>query len=226
VLYALDVAQPVPTLVGRLGITVPDGVALDKRVVFPFWDRPIPQLTKHPSLQGLRDGRLTPVLAHPAPLVRSDPMPDGVQATALLTTTRDGWIERGGPLESGVPVYDPEIDGAGPVDLAIALQLIPGKGVVRTGKNPARVVVIGDGDVFTNALLGDGPGNATLALEMIHWLAGADNRVASVGARKGRVRRLALTKEQMGSVRWLSMGFLPFLVALIGFVVRFGRRGR
>jgi ABC-type uncharacterized transport system involved in gliding motility auxiliary subunit len=65
-----------------------------------------------------------------------------------------------------------------------------------------------------------------LALEMVHWLAGADARVSSVGARRHKVRRLAISTQQLETIRWLSLAFLPILVGLIGFGVRWGRRGR
>ena len=121
---------------------------------------------------------------------------------------------------------EPDIDGAGPVHMALATEVRPGRGLVRTGKRPARIFTVGDSDFLSNGLLSDGPGNVTFTLDVVHWLAGADLRVASVGARKKRVRRLAITKEQLGTLRWLSMGFLPVLVGIVGFAVRTNRRGR
>jgi hypothetical protein len=223
---AADVGNPLPQIASRLGISLIDGVAMDKRVVFPFWDRPIPRIRSHPTTAGLRDNRLIPVLAHAAPLHVADPSPDGVKVSALLTTSRDGWAERGGALEGGAPRYDPDIDGAGPVTLAVAVQLIPGRGIVRAGRPPARVVVVGDVDAFTNQIIGDGPGNIAFALDVVHWLAGADRRVATGGMRRGKVRRLALTKQQTGTLQWVSLGILPTFFGLMGFLVAASRRGR
>jgi ABC-type uncharacterized transport system involved in gliding motility auxiliary subunit len=87
-------------------------------------------------------------------------------------------------------------------------------------------MVVGDSDFLGNNLFAEGPGNSTLALDAVHWLSGADIRVASVGARKQKVRRLAISKEQLENLRFVSMGVLPFLVGLLGLAVRFGRRGR
>jgi hypothetical protein len=226
VFITLDPGIPVPDLLARIGISMPSGVALDRKVVFPFWDRPIARVKQHMTTEGLREGKLAPVLAHAAPLMAIQPPPDGVDTTPVLTTSRDGWVERGGSLEGGAPIYEPEIDGPGPVYMALASEIRPGRGLVRTGKRSARILVVGDSDFISNGMLSDGPGNVTFTLDAMHWLAGADLRVASVGARKRRVRRLAITKEQLGSLRWLSMGFLPLLVAVIGFAVRSSRRGR
>ena len=225
-MIALDPNAPVPGLIDRFGVGVPSGVALDTQVVFPFWDRPIPQIQSHQVTQGLRSANLTPVLSHVAPIVVSDPMPDGVRVTSVLKTGRSGWIERGGVLRKGAPVFEPEFDQQGPVDLAVAVEIRPGAGWVRPGKPMARVLVVGDSDFLTNAILSSGPGNRTFVLDSVHWLAGSDTRVASVGARRQKVRRLSITQEELGGLRWVSMGILPSIVALIGFAVRMRRRGR
>ena len=90
----------------------------------------------------------------------------------------------------------------------------------------ARVLVVGDSDFLSNSLVSAGPGNSTFALDAVHWLAGSDTRVASVGARRPKVRRLSISQEQLAGLRWLSMGLLPTVVAFFGFAVRIRRRGR
>jgi len=225
-LLAVDPGTPVPNILTRMGVGVPSGVALDTQVVFPFWDRPIPRIQSHEMTQGLRAGKLTPVLSHVAPLTVTDPLPDGIRVSSVLRTSRSGWIERGGELRNGAPSYDVGLDELGAVDLAIAVQIRPGAGWVRIGKPVARVLVVGDSDFLSNGLFSGGPGNGTFALDAVHWLSGADARVASVGARRQKVRRLAITQEQLGSLRWISMGILPGLIVLLGFAVRMSRRGR
>jgi hypothetical protein len=225
-MFAVEPDRAVPDLLVRLGVGVPGGVAMDEKVMFPFWDRPIPVIRKHGITEGLMASKLSPVLAHVAPLSLNQPLPTGVKASSVLVTSRRGWIERGGELVAGAPRFDEGIDGKGPVDMAVALELRPGSDWVRAGKPPARVLVIGDSDFLGNHLFIDGPGNSTLALDAVHWLAGADLRVASVGARRQKTRRLAISKNQLETLRWVSLGVLPVLVGLFGFAVRFGRRGR
>ena len=41
-----------------------------------------------------------------------------------------------------------------------------------------------------------------------------------------KVRRLALTQEDKGMLRWLSIGFMPLLVGLMGIGSQLSRRGR
>ena len=225
-LVALDPEAVAPDLLGRLGIGLAGGVASDRRVVFPFWDRPIVVVRSHPVTTSLSQSKLVPVLSHIAPLIVAPTPPKRVQIRPVLTTSRDGWIERGGALRNGAPVYDEGIDGQGPVNLAVAVQIRPGSELVSVGGSTARALVVGDSDFLSNRLFSDGPGNATLSLEAIHWLAGSDGRLSSVGARRHKVRRLAISTQQLGTIRWLSLAFLPLLVAFIGVCVRFGRRGR
>jgi len=223
---AVDPGGAVPTLIERVGVGVPSGVASDRRVVFPFWDRPIPALHSHAVTTSLKEASLTPVLAHIAPLVVAKALPSGVRVQQVLSTSRDGWIERGGELRNGAPVYDEGIDGAGPVSLAVAAEARPGSELVRSGKPPARVFIVGDSDFLSNGLFSDGPGNSTLSLEVVHWLAGSDSRVSSVGARKHKARRLAISSQQLGTIRWVSLAMLPCFVGLLGLCVRWGRRER
>ncbi len=228
-LVAVDVGTPVPELVGRLGITVPEGVALQPEMQVPYRDRPIPRYRKHAITAALAEDRVATVLAHPAPLLVPASLPAGVRASLLLETSRDGWIDRGGAVVAGGAVYEPEIDGEGPVALATALEIQPGTGLVRSGQPRGRVVVIGDGDAFSNALIGETPGNAVWAVNAVHWLAGEDRRLgATLGTvgKAAKVRRLALTQDDLGRLRWLSIGLMPFIVAVIGLLAQLSRRGR
>jgi len=225
----LDVGVPVPAFLRRLGVNVLEGVALQPEMQVPYRDRPIPRYKSHAITSGLLDEQISTVLAFPAPLQLVDPFPEGVAASVVLQTTRDGWIDRGGTLEGGGAVFEPGLDSPGPVDLAVAIDLRPGGGIVRPGRPAARVFVSGDSDQFANVLLGEGPGNAAFALNVIHWLAGDDRRLGVVqGAvgRSTRSRRLAVTEEDTRVINGVALGLMPMLVALLGIITWFSRRGR
>jgi len=226
VLFAVDVGTPVPSLLDRLGVRVPDGVVADKTVLYPYPDRPLVRYKSHSITRELREDGLITAVAHAAPVSLADPLPDGVKSARVLTTDRTGWIDRGGALDGGNNIYEPEIDGAGPADIAVALQLQPGQGIVRSSKGLGRVLVVGDGDVFTNSLLAEYPGNVPFALNAIHWLAGQDLRLGVSAGRVTKSRRLAITKEETGVLQAISLGLMPSLVLLLGIGVWNSRRGR
>ncbi len=229
VLFAIDVGTPVPVLFDRLGVRIPEGVALQPEMQVPYRDRPIPRYKSHPITADLSANKLTTILAHPAPVQVAAPPPEGLRVSPVLVSSREGWIDRGGKVVGGAAVYEPTIDGAGPVDMAVALELQPGKGLVRSSKTAARILIVGDGDAFTNAMLAEGPGNGAFAVNSVHWLTGEDRRLGvdtgGVG-RAAQVRRLALTEEEMGMVRLICLGFMPIVVLLIGIGTWFTRRGR
>ena len=224
-LVLLDVGSPVPRLVERLGISVPEGIVMDVRRVYPYNDRPLPVYRSHVITRDLLDDELITVLAHVAPLKTAQPAPEGVRYSTLLRTGRRGWIERGGALERGMAVFEAELDAEGPVDMALAVDLTPGRSLVQRGQLPGRVVVVGDADLMTNALISEGPGNATFIVNSARWLVGDDARLSVVG-RPTRVRRLALTEEDTAMIRWMAMGLMPLCVFLLGAAVWGYRRGR
>jgi hypothetical protein len=222
-LFSVEPGTPVPGLLGRFGVAVPDGIVLDKLLVFPYPDRPVPRYKNHPITKDLSDASLVTVVSRAAPLQTDVPAREGVRATTLLETSRDGWIERGGAEQGGQAAYDPNIDGQGPATMAVALDIGPDSGLVK--KKAGRVVVLGDSDMVTNGLLAEGPGNETFIVNTIRWLVGDEGRLSIVG-RPSSVRRLTLTAEDLGKVRWLALSLGPILAIVLGAGVWSARRGR
>lgn len=210
----VDPGRPAPLLLDHLGIRIPAGGVHDTVNVYPYDDRPLLTYGKHPITEELAAGSLATVVSSAAP-VAHEPR-DGVAVARLLGTSRAGWIERGTERPA---VFDPAVDGAGPVDVAVAVQ------VGRAGAQPGRVLVVGDGDVVTDAILADGPGNATFLVNGLRWLLGGDDRMSLV-ARPGHIRRIALSGAQLSVVRALLVFALPLLPLLCALAVRWTRRTR
>ncbi|GDX78600.1 hypothetical protein LBMAG42_04110 [Deltaproteobacteria bacterium] len=223
ILLAVDPDSPVPGLLGRMGVAIPSGRVLDKLLVFPYPDRPVPRYKSHPITKDLSEDSLVTVLSGIAPVQPSVPPMEGIRSTIVLETGRDGWIDRGGELKNGQALYEPDLDGAGPATMAVALDVSRDSGLVKKGA--ARVLVVGDADLFTNSLLAEGPGNASFILNSFRWLVGDEDRISVVG-RPASKRRLALTAEDGEQIRWLAIGFGPLLVVLLGAAVWATRRGR
>lgn len=222
----VDPRRPVPSILGRMGIQVREGVVADKLVVFPYPDRPVPRYRSHDITTDLADRNLVTVLSHIAPLAAEDPAPNWARYRSVLETSRNGWIERGGALDGGQPLYQPDIDGEGPAVMAYAVELQPDElGLVKPGKRVSRVLVVGDSDWSTNGMLAEGPGNATFAVNAFRWLLWDDARLSIVG-QPTRVRRLALTARDQTLIRWTVLGLMPLLIMLIGLGVWSSRRGR
>lgn len=222
-LIAVDPDSPVPGILGRLGVAIPSGRVLDKMLVFPYPDRPVPRYKGHVITRDLAEDNLVTVVSSAAPVQPSVPPMEGIRSSIVLETSREGWIDRGGEVRSGQGVYEPDIDGAGPVSMAVALEVSSDSGLVSRGN--ARVLVSGDSEVFTNGLLAEGPGNASFVLNSFRWLVRDDDRISVVG-KPAAVRRLAISVEDIEQIRWLALGMGPILVLLLGAGVWAARRGR
>ena len=108
--------------------------------------------------------------------------------------------------------------------LGFALEITSGSTFLGKGARRARVIALGDADLFRNELLRDVPGNAPLVQNMIQWLIGGDKYQGS-GARI-EIENLAIAKPQLPMLRILSLLPLPLVTILIGFGVWWSRRGR
>ncbi len=222
-LVAVEPEGVLPDLLGRFGVAVPSGYVLDKLLLYPYPDRPIPRYRSHAITQDLLEDDLVTVVSRAAPVQASVPAIPGVRSSTLLETSRDGWIERGGESEGGQARYQADIDGAGPVAMALALDVSPESGLVK--KRAGRVVVLGDADLVSNAVMAEGPGNQSFAVNAVRWLVGDEARISVVG-KPSAVRRLTLTDEDRSRIQWVSMGFSPLLVLLVASGVWASRRGR
>ena len=227
VLIALDPRAPEIDILEDLNVRIATGVAADKRVYYPHPDRPVPQYGRHGTVDELREQKLATVLAHIAPLRLPATPPEWMQVDVLFKSSRDGWIDRGGELEvGGLARYEPEFDLPGPVDYAAALTLSPNEsGVVEPGNRVSRVMVLGDSDWMSNELLATGPGNGSFAVNAFRWMVWDDARLSLIGAPTA-VRRLALTEEDQGRIRFLVVFLLPLLILISGAAVWASRRGR
>ena len=222
-LVAVEPDGEVPDLLGRFGVVVPSGYVLDEKLLYPYPDRPIPRYRSHAITQDLLTDDLITVVSRAAPVQASVPAIPGVRSSTLLETGRNGWIERGGASENGQAIHQADIDGPGPVAMALALDVSSDSSLVK--KKAGRVVVLGDADLLSNAVMAEGPGNQSFAINAVRWLVGDDARMSVVG-RPSKVRRLALTDEDRTWIQWLSIGLSPSLVGLAALGVWLNRRGR
>lgn len=222
-LFSVEPGGIIPEILGRFGVAVPEGMVLDKLLVFPFPDRPVPRYRNHPITEALSSELLVTLVSGVAPLQAAVPPREGIRSSTLLETSRDGWIERGGELKGGNALFQPEIDAAGPATMALTLELGRDSGLVNRGLG--RVIVLGDSDMLSNGLLTEGPGNLSFGVNALRWLVGDDGRL-SVSGRPSAVRKLALTEEDLGQLRWVVIGLGPLVAMMVGAAVWSSRRGR
>ena len=213
VLYLGDTDCPLPEFLEGIGVQQPDGVAVDKKSLFPYWDRPIPTVLQHPITQDTVEGGYTMVLTHPAAFIL--PENSSVRFEPLLRLGPLAWIERGGIITAGAAAYEPEYDLKADMVQGFYVQLPKG----------GQIAAISDSEWVQNQLLDDVPASPTLIQGLIYALTGESRRL---GLRpKVKIQpQVLLTKPQLSTVQFLSLIPMPLLIFLIGFGVWNRRRNQ
>lgn len=111
-----------------------------------------------------------------------------------------------GPISLAVAVSAPASEGTPPADGA--------KPEDAADKPETRVVVIGDSDFASNAVLNMG-GNRDLFLNMANWLVQQENMIA-VRPRDPEDRRITLSAGQDTMIFWFVVVIMPGLILLAG----------
>jgi len=214
-------------LVEQWGVNVGNDVVIDR--VQGLFGRPTTPLAAeyadHPITRDLGDS----VLFH---MVRSvQPKPEAHGALSwIVRTSKNSWAERDmerlttkGTAEQG------KDDLAGPVPVAVAgkLQLGPApppdKDLKADAKRPtAQLVVVGDSNFATNALIGEFR-NKDFFVNSVNWLLGDVNAI-SIRPNRARASRLSLSSAQFLQIRYLSLFVLPELIAGLGVLAWWSRR--
>jgi ABC-type uncharacterized transport system involved in gliding motility auxiliary subunit len=118
----------------------------------------------------------------------------------------------------------------GPISIAVAVSApvggptpppTPGE-TPDANKPESRLVVIGDSDFATNAILGFN-GNRDLFLNVVNWLAQQENLI-SVRPRDPQDRRITLTAGQDRFIFWLTVLIIPGAILLAGVQTWWRRR--
>ncbi len=110
--------------------------------------------------------------------------------------------------------------GAVPLAVAGERGIIQG---VKTEVGATRFVVAGDAVFLSNALIGYAA-NGDFASLAINWLLNRDSLLNEIGPSPVSEYQVVLTQKQMSQIRWLFLGAIPGVVAMLGFFVWLRRR--
>ncbi|MBF0219043.1 MAG: GldG family protein [Gammaproteobacteria bacterium] len=150
----------------------------------------------------------------------------GWQAEPLLQTLDRSWAEEG---ELRGTIQQDLYEQAGPLTLAVALQRPRPEARGDNGESidkahEQRVIVVGDGDFFSNTYLGNGD-NQALADRMLNWLATDDNFI-QIPPRRALDMNLTLTPMTAAMIGYGFLLLLPLLLISAGVGIWMKRRRR
>jgi ABC-type uncharacterized transport system involved in gliding motility auxiliary subunit len=138
---------------------------------------------------------------------------DEWRATPLIDVAQRGWVELGN-LDQNV-TFDQAHDIPGPVTVAQAFERA-------VGDRQQRVVVVGNGHFLSNTFLGNG-GNLDLGLNMVNWLAGADDLIA-IQPQPAPDSSLDIDQITLYLIAFAFLIVLPLVFAITGAVIWWRRR--
>lgn len=206
--------------VSHFGITIGQGLVIDNspqgQAVGAGPESPLATgYTTHPIARGFGLGTL---YSRAAALTVAKSADFGVPAPLAATGSRS--FERVDLLSRSTQFTEGR-DRPGPITLAAVSRL--SKGPAFPPETEGRLVVFGDSDWVTNALIGQ-QGNRDLALRAVAWLAGEeDARIVSVSDRENR--RISMTESTRVVLYLVCLGLLP-LIPLVAGIVQFVRSRR
>jgi ABC-type uncharacterized transport system involved in gliding motility auxiliary subunit len=196
-------------MVSTWGVTPSTNVVLDLSAASRLFGQLSPVVgsyEQHPITSVMGDN------ATVFPLARSLDVKSPAQK--LFSSTADSYALTNPKL----PIHAADIEKAakGPFTIGAAA-------TVGSGKNAARVVVVGSSDWLGNTIMSAPVANRDLALNMMNWLT-SDEDLISIRPKEPEDRRLNITGAGMRTLFLTSVIFLPFAVVLSGVSVWWKRR--
>ncbi len=168
-------------------------------------------------------------------LVDAEPasQPQGHRVSVLFRSTPGGWAEAN-YTDRNIR-FDTDVDIRGPISLAVAVEPKPedaGMPLSSTieGAQPdqskpkgPKLVVFGDVDFISNALIYKGSGNVPLFLNAVNWLTGKETHLG-IGPKEPEHRFANLTPRNLKMIYWIVVAGLPGLCIFMGALVWTVRR--
>ena len=228
------------------GVTVDDDLVVDPSATVPFYGDEtlfVRGSGTNPVVASLEQAQI-PAIVSLARSVRPGSVPAALEATPLVETSSDGWGETDLAHLHSVAKDAKDVTGPVPVGVAVAARdqtKSPEQLGEEEEENPEaaaeaaaakpdpnapkwRLVVYGDSDFASNALLG-AAGNSNLVANTFNWLLERKN-LLGIGPKKPEQVRLALTPGQLHAVTWGTLAGMPGLAILAGVAVWWRRRQR
>ena len=147
---------------------------------------------------------------------------DTIKQTVLAVSGSDSWAERNTQsVREGSVSFDPDADMAGPVPVAVIVELPPQENYAPAGS----LIVMGNSNFAANHYF-NLVGNRDFFLNTINWLAEQHDLLTSGGSTGATPELYFMTKRQGRIVYWLCVIALPALVLLCGLIVSWWRRRR
>lgn len=136
----------------------------------------------------------------------------------LAQSSEAGWAET--DLAQDPMKYDPGVDRAGPVSVAVAVERGPVPGI-DVQIRPTRLVVFGDSDFASNGAMTGG--NGDLFLNALNWVLERDE-LMGIAPKPVEETRLVMSRVELNLLFWTVVCVMPGFLAAVGGLVWLRRR--
>lgn len=205
---------PVSQVAAMLGLARLPGVIVDPAAATVGAAEPtvavVARYPDHPAV-----GQLATLSVFPGAIALDAAPERGWTVTALLQTGAQSWNETG-PVKGEVSADPAKGERRGPLTLGWAF------GRPRADGSEQRVVVVGDADFLSNAVVGNA-GNLELGLNLVRWLA-QDDAMLDIPARVAPDRQFTLSRPASLALATTFLIVLPLGSVLAGWWIRRRRR--
>ncbi|MFA5043240.1 MAG: GldG family protein [Kiritimatiellia bacterium] len=149
----------------------------------------------------------------------ADKPADKPRVTILASSGDQGWAELS--VNQNPPKFDPGVDQAGPVPVAVAVEKGPVSGM-EVELPPTRLVVVGDSVLVSNGALLGGY-NPDFFMNALNWLL-ERNETFTIAPREPMTIQVALDRGHLRRLSALVVAGVPGLAVLLGIMVWARRR--
>lgn len=206
-------------LLVSIGVQLDDTLVLDPvRCYFMDQVSPIPGLEYHQITDGLIRNGLMVVLPYSRSVGPYEGYEGNLAVSRLLWTSEDAW----GETNLGGSIGRDDDDLPGPLKLAVVVDE-PGAITEEGPQRIPRAVVVGTSTFVTDSVI-EFQGNLDLALNMVSWLAGDDEKLA-IRPKDPQFERVFMSADQAKSMFNVTVFGIPGFVLVVGTVVWLRRRG-
>ncbi len=145
------------------------------------------------------------------PLVGTNSAADKPRVTILASSSEQGWAELS--VNQNPPKFDPEVDLAGPIPVATAIEKGPLTSI-KVELKSTRLVIIGDSVLVANGALLGGY-NDDFFMHALNWLL-ERKETLNITSREPAIIQVALDRAHLHRLSALVMLGLPGLTVLLG----------
>lgn len=206
----------------RFGLELPRDFIIDTRSTLTGFDILTPVVTpdeRHPIAAYMNKSVVFPYCR--SVLAGTQPR-EGLQHSVLALSGPESWSERDTfSVREGTVSYDPAVDIAGPVPVAVITECAP-----QAENAPGGCLIVMGNSNFASDHYIDLVGNRDFFLNTLGWLADRHDLLGMRGNPPSAPELYFMTRSQGRLVYWLCVVVQPALVLLLGALVVWWRRRR